>query len=176
MFWWPALIAMAVARKFSGDRTKFWHMKSLWCWECHYVTTTNMEVWKHWHARWMEFSWWCTIYKAILQWDKKSGSGWHDDYGANAQTPGEKQVFKEFLKMPEIWYDKPGCKKHFTNNLNSMLHSRPMQWKCGHIIKECKLLCLVPSQQGTHAFYPGSSSSQLAMKILNVVDADGGWS
>ena len=26
----------------------------------------------------------CTIYKVILQWDKKSGSGWHDDYSANA--------------------------------------------------------------------------------------------
>ena len=26
----------------------------------------------------------CAIYKAVLQWDKMSGSGWHDDYSANA--------------------------------------------------------------------------------------------
>ena len=44
----------------------------------------------------------CSIYKAISQWDKKSGSGWHDDYGANAQTPSKKEVFEEFLKTPEV--------------------------------------------------------------------------
>ena len=44
----------------------------------------------------------CAIYKAVLQWDKKSGSGWHDDYGANAQTPSEKEVLEEFVKTPEV--------------------------------------------------------------------------
>ena len=44
----------------------------------------------------------CTIYRAASQWDKKSGAGWHDDYGANARTASEKQVFEEFLKTPEV--------------------------------------------------------------------------
>ncbi|KAF8805532.1 hypothetical protein BYT27DRAFT_7224832 [Phlegmacium glaucopus] len=43
------------------------------------------------HYKWGHL---CTIYKVILQWDKKSGSGWHDDYGANARTPSEKRCFK----------------------------------------------------------------------------------
>jgi hypothetical protein len=42
------------------------------------------------------------MYKAISEWDKKSGSGWNDSYGANARTPSEKQVFEEFLKTPEV--------------------------------------------------------------------------
>lgn len=35
-------------------------------------------------------------------WDKRSGRGWHPNYGANARTPAEKQVFEEFLKTPEV--------------------------------------------------------------------------
>jgi hypothetical protein len=33
------------------------------------------------HLSWLQL---CSVYKAIDQWDKKSGCGWHDDYGANA--------------------------------------------------------------------------------------------
>ena len=44
----------------------------------------------------------CSIYKAISQWDEKSGSGWHDIFGANAQTSSKKEVFEEFLKTPEV--------------------------------------------------------------------------
>lgn len=44
----------------------------------------------------------CGIYKAISLWDKKSGSGWHDEYGVNAWTVAEKQVFDEWLKTPEV--------------------------------------------------------------------------
>ncbi len=43
-----------------------------------------------------------STYKACSTWDKKSGSGWHDDYGANAQTPAEKVVFDEWIKTPEV--------------------------------------------------------------------------
>ena len=42
------------------------------------------------------------IYKVISHWNKKSGSGWNDDYGANARTPGEKEVLEEFMKMPKV--------------------------------------------------------------------------
>ena len=44
----------------------------------------------------------CGIYKAISLWDKKSGCAWHEDYGVNAQTAEEKQVFNEWLKTPEV--------------------------------------------------------------------------
>lgn len=40
----------------------------------------------------------------MSDWDKKSGGGWHDDYGANARTASEKAVFEEFLKTPEVSY------------------------------------------------------------------------
>ena len=35
----------------------------------------------------------CSIYKAISQWDKKSGSGWHNDYGANAHPEQKRSVW-----------------------------------------------------------------------------------
>jgi hypothetical protein len=44
----------------------------------------------------------CGIFKAISLWDKKSGSGWHDDYGVNARTAAERQVLDEWLKTPEV--------------------------------------------------------------------------
>ena len=44
----------------------------------------------------------CGIYKAISLWDKKSGSGWHEDYGVNARTAAERQVLEEWLKTPEV--------------------------------------------------------------------------
>lgn len=44
----------------------------------------------------------CGTYKAISQWDKKSGCGWHDMLGANVQTPSEHEVFQEFLKTPDV--------------------------------------------------------------------------
>ena len=84
----------------------------------------------------------------ISQWDKKSGSGWHDDYGANAQTPGEKQVFEEFLKTPKVRNNKPDIEKCFTNDSKSTLHSRPLRQNHGRIFKECKPLCPVPSPEG----------------------------
>ena len=55
----------------------------------------------------------CSIYKAISLWDKKSSSGWHDDYGVNAWTAAEKQVFDEWLKTPEVsLYDKHNNMMH----------------------------------------------------------------
>jgi len=44
----------------------------------------------------------CKTYKAASLWDKKSGSGWHDDYGVNARTAEEKKVFSEWLKTSEV--------------------------------------------------------------------------
>jgi hypothetical protein len=44
----------------------------------------------------------CGIYKAISLWDKKSGSGWHEDYGTNAWTAAERQVLDEWLKTPDV--------------------------------------------------------------------------
>ena len=55
----------------------------------------------------------CSTYKAISQWDKKSGGGWHDDYGANTRTPSEKEVFEEFLKTPEVSMQIPSLKGVF---------------------------------------------------------------
>ena len=51
------------------------------------------------------------IYKVVSLWDKKSGSGWHDNYGANAQTPTEKQVFEDWLKTPKVcrYYGSSKC-------------------------------------------------------------------
>ena len=44
----------------------------------------------------------CGIYKAICLWDKKSGGGWHEDYGVNVWTAAEKQVFNEWLKVSDV--------------------------------------------------------------------------
>ena len=88
------------------------------------------------------------MYRAISQWDKKSGGGWHDDYGANARTPGEKQVFEEFLKTPEVRYcNKPYLEEHFADHIKSTHHSGPLPRNHGHIIAECRLLCLVLSPE-----------------------------
>ena len=44
----------------------------------------------------------CMIYKSIALWDKKFGSGWHDNYGVNARTAAEKQVFEDWVKSPDV--------------------------------------------------------------------------
>ena len=42
------------------------------------------------------------IYKSIALWDKKTGSGWHDNYGVNTRTATEKQVFDDWVKSPDV--------------------------------------------------------------------------
>jgi len=76
-------------------------------------------------------------------------------------------VFEEFLKTPEVRYNKPIPKKHFTDHLKSMLHSEPTQRNHGHIIEECKPLCLVPSHEGPmrsiQAVHPSNQQRKSSM-------------
>ncbi|KAF8221168.1 hypothetical protein L208DRAFT_1329698, partial [Tricholoma matsutake] len=102
------------------------------------------------HYKWGHL---CTTYKAILEWDKRSGLGWNDSYGANAQTPSEKQVFEEFLKTPEA---RHAPLRSFMTR--AWPHYRKMQG-------------FMPGVQPrrTHAFDPSSHS---ATEMLNAVNAE----
>ncbi|KAF8221508.1 hypothetical protein L208DRAFT_1327554 [Tricholoma matsutake] len=100
------------------------------------------------HYKWGHL---CTTYKAILEWDKRSGLGWNDSYGANARTPSEKQVFEEFLKTP-----KHAPLRSFM--MRAWPHYRKMPG-------------FMPGVQphGTHAFDPSSHS---VTEMLNAVNAE----
>ena len=52
--------------------------------ECHYKCGHVHIVINYINFNYLSVLQLCAIYKAVLQWDKKSGSGWHDDYSANA--------------------------------------------------------------------------------------------
>ena len=114
----------------------------------------------------------CGIYKAISLWDKKSGSRWHADYGVNARTAAEKQVFDEWLKTPEVsLYDKH----------NNMMHA---DWYDKHTplkafamkpwVYYCRMQAFMPGTQswGTHSFNPGSLPFVLATQVLDKVNAE----
>ena len=44
----------------------------------------------------------CAIYDAIAHWDKKSRSGWHNQYGVNARTAAEKVVMDEWVRSSDV--------------------------------------------------------------------------
>jgi len=96
----------------------------------------------------------------------------HQTHGANFQTPSEKEVFDDFVKTPEVsrcivssgwpfhWhYTKHAALKPFLKK----------SWPYYH-----KMQTFMPGTQPreTHAFDPGSSSSQSAMQALGVIDAE----
>ena len=85
------------------------------------------------------------IYKSIALWDKKSGSGWHDNYGVNTRTAAEKQVSKDWVKSPDVSrYGKchDGCM------LIYMISMPPPQIICDEI------MALLLKNAGIHAWYP----------------------
>jgi hypothetical protein len=90
----------------------------------------------------------CSIYKAISQWDKKSGAGWHDDYGANARTPSEKEVFADFLKTPEV----------STTLISLVQRSVSLTLKKAYSTQSLhdETLASLPLNAGIHARYPAS--------------------